>query len=399
MKSITLLAAFLLTVGCGSTTTADPSDSGATDDGTGGGDSAGGSCTACVGDTDCSGQVCAQFGGDTYCATPCPNATCGAGATCTAVTTSSGDPTNVCVPDACRGSTPDAGKPVDAGTGTVDAGPVTAQIGPNGGTESKLYFGIIGDTRPPLIDDTAGYPTTTINKLYADLAAQNPAPPFIVTTGDYVFAKPSGSQAAAQFKIYNAARAKYAGVVFPALGNHECTGATTSNCGTGNVDGITNNYSQFISAMLTPIGKPKPYYVVNVNATDASWTAKFVFVAANAWDTTQATWLSQTLAVATTYTFIVRHEPAEANTAPGVTPSEQIMAQHPYTLAITGHTHTYSHYLKRQIVVGNGGAPLTSAGNFGFALITQLPNKSIQVDMLDVDTQKADLGFRFTLTP
>ena len=45
------------------------------------------------------------------------------------------------------------------------------------------------------------------------------------------------------------------------------------------------------------------------------------------------------------------------------------------------------------------GAPLTTAGNFGFALITQLPNKSIQVDMLDVDTMKADLGFRFTLTP
>jgi len=399
MKSITLYAALTLAMGCGSTTTADPSDAMAADDGLGG-DAAVGACTVCVADTDCNGQVCAQFGGDTYCAVPCPNGTgCGAGTSCTSVTTSSGDPTNVCVPAACSGSTPDAGKPVDAGTGTVDAGPVTAQIGPNGGTESKLYFGIIGDTRPPFIDDTAGYPNTTINKLYADLAAQSPAPPFIVTTGDYVFAKAFGTQAAPQFKLYNAARSKYAGVVFPALGNHECTGATTSNCGTGNVDGITTNYSQFMSAMLAPIGKTKPYYVVNVNAADASWTAKFVFVAANAWDTTQATWLSQTLAQATTYTFIIRHEPAEANTAPGVTPSEQIMAQHPYTLAITGHTHTYSHYLKRQIVVGNGGAPLTTAGNFGFALITQLPNKSIQVDMLDMDTQKADLGFRFTLTP
>ena len=37
-------------------------------------------------------------------------------------------------------------------------------------------------------------------------------------------------------------------------------------------------------------------------------SAKFVFVACNAWNSTQATWLDQQLAAATTYTFVVRHE-------------------------------------------------------------------------------------------
>ena len=65
--------------------------------------------------------------------------------------------------------------------------------------------------------------------------------------------------------------------------------------------------------MLAPIGQTaNPYYSINVNAADNSWTAKFVITAANAWDTAQQTWLQSTLAQKTTYTFIVRHEPSDA---------------------------------------------------------------------------------------
>ena len=356
-------------------------------------------------DTDCNGVgVCAQFGGDSYCALACPNGTeCGADATCTAVTTVAGDPASVCVPNAgsCGGQPPkpDGGVTSDAGNPLADAGPVTSAIGNDGGTESKLYFGIVGDTRPSFIDATKSYPTATITKLYQEVTALKPAPPFLVTTGDYIFASNALGQAAPQLQLYLGARAAFPGTVFYAMGNHECTGATASNCGPGSANGMPNDYQQFLGLMMAPLGKTLPYYAVNIDAADKSWTAKYVFIAANAWDAAQATWLDQALSVKTTYTFIMRHEPAAATTAPGTTPSEQIMAKHPYTLAIVGHTHTYDHPKTREIIVGNGGAPLTSGSNFGYALVTQRPDKAVQIDMFDMATQKADLAFRFALKP
>ena len=69
---------------------------------------------------------------------------------------------------------------------------------------------------------------------------------------------------------------------------------------------------------LSPIGQTSPYYSININSTSGAWTSKFVFIAGNAWDSAQSSWLSTTLAVKTTYTFVIRHEATEANTAPGV---------------------------------------------------------------------------------
>jgi predicted phosphodiesterase len=386
----------LLLVACGDTSVT-PADGGA-------GDASGG-CVPCVIDTDCTGGgVCAQFGGDSYCASSCPNGNeCGPDTTCTAVTTVAGDPASVCVPKVgCGAPSPnkDGGVTSDAGNPLADAGPVTSQIGNDGGTESRLYFAVVGDTRPSFIDATASYPTATITKLFQEVAALNPAPPFAVTTGDYIFASNTVlKQAAPQLKLYLGARAAYPGTMFYTMGNHECTSATASNCGPGNADGTPNNYTQFMATLLAPLGKTLPYYVVTVDATDKSWTAKYVFVAGNAWDAAQAAWLDQALAVKTTYTFIMRHEPAAATTAPGTTPSEQIMAKHPYTLAIVGHTHTYDHPKTREIIVGNGGAPLTSGSNFGYALVTQRVDGAVQIDMFDMATQKADLAFRFALKP
>lgn len=438
-------------------------------------------CPPCVTDADCKGgAVCAQFGGDIYCAPPCPKGDeCASDRACASVTSYAGDQIDVCVPrgDVCgappgpdagadtaspsdSGSTggdtgggtvdhcgslvgpavtagctcaaghtcqangcyggwwcdsatdkchappssatcgpPDTGTVADTGAPTGDAGAPTGSVGPFGGTVSKLYFAVVGDTRPPVINDTKGYPVTIIDRIYSDLAATSPVPTFAVSTGDYCFATASGSESGPQMDMYLSARAKFPNAWFPALGNHECTGAVTSNCGAGAADGVTVNYSNFVTKMLGPIAKSEPYYVVKINAADGSWTSKLVFVAANAWSTAQQTWLETTLSEPTTYTFVIRHEPAAASTAPGVSPSETIMKAHPYTLSIVGHTHLYARKSQREIVIGNGGAPLTGTGNFGYAILQQRADGAIRVDMHDYLTNAVDPAFGFAVKP
>jgi hypothetical protein len=275
-------------------------------------------------------------------------------------------------------------------------------VNPGGGNVSRLYFVVVGDTRPANIDDTSGYPTPIITKIFQDVQALNPRPLFGVSTGDYMFASTTGGQAATQLDLYVNARAGFSGTMFPAMGNHECTGWTNSNCGAGNSDGVTDNYTQFLTKVLQPLGQSKPYYSLRIDSSTGAWTAKFVFVAANAWDSAQSTWLSGVLAQQTTYTFVIRHEAASANTAPGVTPSEQIMAQYPYTLAIVGHAHQYNKSGPKEVIIGNGGAPLTSMGSpvgYGFALVQQRADNAIQVDMIDYMTGQSDTGFRFAVNP
>jgi predicted phosphodiesterase len=264
---------------------------------------------------------------------------------------------------------------------------------------SRLYFAVVGDTRPASVDDTAGYPTAIITKIFADMASMSPRPTFGVSTGDYMFATPGNGTAAPQLDLYLQARASFTNPMFPAMGNHECNGYTASNCGSGNTDGVTENYTAFVNQLLAPVQQTNPYYSININGTGGAWTAKFVFVAGNAWDSAQSSWLETTLAQTTTYTFIVRHEAASANTAPGVTPSEAIMAKYPYTLAIVGHTHTYEKSGAKEVIFGNGGAPLTGSGDYGFGLIQQRPDNTIQVDMIDYSTLQPDTKFEFALNP
>jgi hypothetical protein len=277
--------------------------------------------------------------------------------------------------------------------------PVTGTITGSGGTLSALRFSVVGDTRPANEDDTSGYPTAIIEKIFMDLQAASPSIPFAVSTGDYQFASPTGTQSAPQLALYMAARAMYSGVTFPAMGNHECTGATASNCGPGSADGETPNYDNFLSTMLSPIGKTLPYYSVNINSSTGAWTSKFVFIAGNAWDSAQSSWLSGVLAVSTTYTFVIRHEATEADTAPGVTPSDSIISSYPLTLEINGHTHTYEWSDTNKVIVGNGGAPLTGSGDYGYALIQQQTNGDITIDMIDYESGTADSSFHRELTP
>jgi hypothetical protein len=295
----------------------------------------------------------------------------------------------LCLVAACRGGS----------TAPSDGKRDAPMLGPQGDAAvtygSTFSFAVIGDTRPPNEDDVSGYPTGVITGIWHDVETFSPHPDFAVSTGDYVFANPNPqgtmtSTVDAQLDLYLGARAQFTNAVFAAMGNHECTGATASNCGPGNQFGLTPNYSEFMKRMLAPYGITKPYYAYEFAAGDGSWTAKLVVIAANAWDNGQSTWLDEELGHPTTYTFIVRHEGTTADTAPGVTPSEAIIAAHPFTLKIVGHTHTYAHDTKdHELICGNGGAPLTSGANYGYAILTRQPSGAIQVTEYDYSTNRA----------
>ncbi|HEY8087369.1 MAG TPA: hypothetical protein VIF09_05980, partial [Polyangiaceae bacterium] len=292
---------------------------------------AGASCVACLTDKDCGGGVCAQFGGDSYCASTCTGGTaCPSSDACTVLSSANGTQVSACVPrggacgsgsgsgsggtssgssgsgggsgsssgssssssgggncgplvppgtastcsscsssssscqpngcyggwycnsqtskcqapptGGCGGSSSGSGSGSSgssSGTGSssgggINQGPApTGSVGPTGGTVSRLYFAVVGDTRPANVDDTSGYPTSVITKIFQDMQGMSPPPTFGVSTGDYMFATPGKGNAAPQLGLYITARGNYSNLMFPAMGNHECTGYTASNCGSG----------------------------------------------------------------------------------------------------------------------------------------------------------------------
>jgi hypothetical protein len=255
----------------------------------------------------------------------------------------------------------------------------TGSIGADGGTVSSLYFAVVGDTRPASPDQTSGYPTTIITKIYSDIAALNPQPQFVITTGDYMFANTSGTQGQAQIALYEKAAAQFTtGPIFAAMGNHECTGATDSNCATS----VTSNMNAYLNALVKPLGKTTPYYTIPINGPNGAWTAKIIIAACNAWDSTQSTWLQGELAKSTTYTFVVRHEPTGTSGPPCVSEMDSMMRSATYDLFIVGHSHTFSHSGK-QVIIGNGGAPLAGSGTYGFATIAQQASGGFLVTQYD----------------
>ena len=276
--------------------------------------------------------------------------------------------------------------------------PATNGAGNGGGLLSDLRFAVVGDTRPANLDDTANYPTTIVTQIWTAVEAEQPHPAFAVTTGDYMFASTSGHEQNPQLDLYLSARAQFHGIVYPAFGNHECNGYTASNCGPGGSTGEPDNFLVFMSRMLQPLDEGRPYFVERFAAQDGSWSAKFVFVAANAWNSAQAHWLDLVLGDPTTYTFVVRHEAHDANTAPGVDPSQAIMAKHPLTMLITGHAHTYRHTpAYREIIVGNGGAPLTSDVNYGYVIVARNADGTLTTTSYDYATHA--IVDQFSVTP
>ncbi|HEX4454134.1 MAG TPA: metallophosphoesterase [Kofleriaceae bacterium] len=260
-----------------------------------------------------------------------------------------------------------------------------------------LTFAIVGDTRPASIDDTASYPTAIITEIYQAIAA-TPAQ-FAISTGDYQYASTTGSDQAPQLALCMQARANYSGPVYPAMGNHECTGYTNSNCGSGNPDGITRNYTEFANAMLAPINQTLPYYSEAISASDNSWTAKVVVIACNYWTDAQATWLQQQLAMPTTYTFVVRHESVADMSSTMCAASQATINANPLTLLIVGHTHEYAHEAhEKEIINGIGGAPLTSGTNYGYTIVTRTATGTLTVTTFDYSTHAVIDSFTIAAT-
>jgi hypothetical protein len=220
------------------------------------------------------------------------------------------------------------------------------------------------------------------------MEALDPKPQFVLTTGDFMFASKNGPEGAVQIAKYSAAAARFhGGPVFPTLGNHECTGYTKDNCATT----TTANLRAYKEALVDPLGLDL-YYAVPFQGTDGTWTAKLLVAACNAWDDAQKSWLSDQLAVSTTYTIVARHEPSSADTAPCVSEMDQVLAGASYDLLLVGHTHTFSHSGK-QVVVGNGGAPITGSAPFGFATVELIPGTGFRVSEIDSSTRSVVRSF------
>jgi hypothetical protein len=349
----------------------------------------GAACQACPGNETCgSSGVCTVAASCS--SANCPNGCC-SGTTCIPYASESsgqcGTGGAACQPCA-GGQSCSGGQCTGGGTG----------VGPNGGTVASLYFAVVGDTRPANDNDTANYPTAIITKIYQDLNGLNPKPQFIIGTGDYQYADPQTTNGPAQIALYmQAAKSWTGGPLFAAMGNHECNGYTTSNMdlSSGTCDGVqSNNYSAYFSQMVQPLGKSLPYYTIPINATDESWTAKFIFAACNAWDSTQQTWLQTQLATSTTYTFVIRHEDVTATTGPCVTQMNSMLSSAKYDTLIVGHSHTFmnDYATNKQVIVGNGGAG--SGGTYGYGYGTfQQQSGGFLVTDYDYSTGAAQTSF------
>jgi hypothetical protein len=67
--------------------------------------------------------------------------------------------------------------------------------------------------------------------------------------------------------------------------------------------------------------------------------------------------------------------------------ADTIISGHPLTLLIVGHTHTYAYYAsEKQVVVGNGGAPLSGSVDYGYVIARLQSNGSILFNEYDYAT-------------
>ncbi len=310
---------------------------------------------------------------------------------------------------------PDAGRPEDAGPGDAgeDAGPPVDAGCPkcagwqwedagsalpfvlDAGQLPTLAFGLVGDTRPPFYDLTSDYPSQIIGTIFTDLAQASPPIAFVASTGDYMFADPLFAQAVPQAELYVDAGTFFPGPIFPAMGNHECDSAVTSDNCFGD-DTSDPNFAAYLTVIMTGFGLPStnPYFMVTYGSSDPTnpWNAKFIYTAANCWDDGQLSWFTAALAVPTTYTFIVRHEPtSNAGGAPGVAPTDTALATAPFTLKLTGHSHSYSYdEANNEVINGLGGAALDTGytGTYGYVICRQRPDNAIQCSQYDYDTNQ-----------
>ena len=283
----------------------------------------------------------------------------------------------------CSRSNPDAlGPGGTGGNGSSDMASATTSSdgGPPGGG-SLLSFAVFGDCRPPLPEDTTQYPTMIVTGIFS--RAQTEGAQFVIGTGDYMNAF-TQTAADAQVKLFLGARASFSGPVYLTMGNHECMTTTSGNCPNAN----ESPNAQIYMSKLAPAGSTKPYFRIDLPTPFGS--AKLVFIAANAWSTEQGDWVKAQLADPTRYTFVMRHEASNDQSAPGVGPTDTLLMGAPLTVGFFGHTHVYQRIDPSHVIAGNGGAPLDSGTQYGFVLVKQRPDGNLSLTAIDQATGNPD---------
>jgi hypothetical protein len=354
-------------------------------------------CQACRDDSQCGGNPCFQdVSGNRFCGSPC-GAGCPSGYACQPLGGTGGKVVMTCFPntESCL-SAPnpygDAGVPMPkdlAGQPPPDlAGlPQGGAIGPTGGSVDRLYFGFTGDTRPAMCGTS--YPQMIIDNIFTQMAQQGVQ--FAVDQGDHMFNCGSGNVAFADAKTqmgyYMTSTQLLGKQVFMTMGNHECSGSSSTLCSTATSYGTNPNFTAFMDA-LAPVST-KPYYRVDV--ATKSGLAAFIMVADDAWDSAQEQWLTTQLTDADAhakYTFVSKHHPDGNTDHPEFQTIYNLVLQHKYTLFLTGHSHLFrrSYTDARALVIGCGGAPLAGGNFYGYGTALQGPDDRIYVNVYDQAT-------------
>ena len=266
------------------------------------------------------------------------------------------------VVDPCGGA--DSG--VGALPGAPDPGAVpSGTVGGGGGTVDRLWFATTGDTRPAECDQTNAYPKAAIAQIAA--AMKTLRVQFTLDLGDHMFVcNQSDAEARQQMGFYMNAIAQGPSTWWMTMGNHECgSNAFPYSCFVGGPPDA--NFSAYMAAL----GRPLPYYANDVQTSRG--LARFVVIADDSWDATQAAWLQDTLTDADArarYTIVARHHPVQG-TRTGAPEILNVLKQHQYALILTAHNHEYQHdaatWQGRSAVVGLGGA----GGKWGFGTVLQ----------------------------
>jgi len=266
------------------------------------------------------------------------------------------------VVDPCGGV--DSG--VGALPGTPDPGAVpSGTVGPSGGAVDRLWFATTGDTRPAECDQTNAYPKAAIAQIAAAMKALRVQ--FTLDLGDHMYVcNQSDAEARQQMGFYMEAIAQGPSAWWMTMGNHECgSSAYPYACFVGGPPDA--NFSAYMAALRRPL----PYYANDVQTS--AGLARFVVIADDSWNATQAAWLRDTLTDADArarYTIVARHHPVQGSRA-GAPEILSILQQHKYALILTAHNHEYQHdsstWQGRSAVVGLGGA----GGKWGFGTVLQ----------------------------
>ena len=271
--------------------------------------------------------------------------------------------------------------------------PVGGPVGPTGGTVDRLFFGFTGDTRP----DQCGtaYPTPIINNIFTQMKSMGVQ--FAVDQGDHMFNCGSDfSGARDQMNAYVQAAGLLGKTVFMTMGNHECTGESSTLC-SAYPYGTNPNYTAFMDA-LKPVSQ-KPYYRFDINT--GSGLAVFLVVADDTWNQEQQDWLTSNLVDADAhakYTFVSKHHPDRNTDHPEFQQIYDLVRAHKYTLFLTGHSHLDRRQTgdPRALVMGIGGAPLAGSSYNGYGTALQGTDDRIYVTVYDQATgnvmDKFDVG-------